>query len=78
MKNHKIENFDCVDDDSDSSLDYIDSMIKFRTLFRENSSAELSRRLGVSQNVINIMKKRMGKGEMTPKTAKRWLDKLSK
>lgn len=70
MNNHKIENFD--------SLDYIDSMIKFRTLFQDNSSAELSRRLGVSQNVINIMKKRFYKGEMTPKTAKRWVDKLLK
>jgi hypothetical protein len=76
MDNHKIENFDFFD--SDSALYYIDSMIKFRTFFRENSSAELSRRLGVSQNVINIMKNRFNKGEMTPKTAKRWVDKLLK
>ena len=59
-----------------SSLDYIDSMIKFRTLFQENSSAELAKKYGVSQNYINIMKKRFYKGEMTPKTAKRWVDRL--
>jgi len=60
---------------SDSSLDYIFAQIKFRILFFSVPSSEFAKKIGVSQNYVNLMRRRFYKGEMTPKTIKKWVEK---